>query len=155
MYCGKEFFLFPSLSRGKTTFCSRKCHFSFKRGKTIVELFGIEKAQIFRSKQIKAQKKWWIRYKKTHQPKKVLNPKGYYQIKTKRPSHLCRQDGYVLEHRLVMEKHLGRYLNPKEIVHHINGIKTDNRIENLKILTIATHFGKVVCPKCNHEFEIK
>lgn len=56
---------------------------------------------------------------------------GYIMILN--PEHPYSINRYVFEHRLIIEKYLGRYLNPEERIHHLNNIKTDNRIENLKL----------------------
>ena len=50
-------------------------------------------------------------------------------------------DGMVMLHTIVMERHIGRYLNPDEVVHHVNHIRNDNRLENLILMKKHDHMS--------------
>jgi hypothetical protein len=66
------------------------------------------------------------------------NHQGYVEIMI--PDHpYANECGYVYEHRHVIEQHIGRFLESNEVVHHINEIKNDNRIENLQLLSNEEH----------------
>jgi len=63
---------------------------------------------------------------------------GYIEVSC--PDHPnSNSGGYIFQHRLVMEQHLGRLLTEDEVIHHINSNKRDNRIENLIVLTCSEH----------------
>lgn len=94
--------------------------------------------------------KEWIPRKKgkdspTWKGGRILSPQGYFKLHL--PNHpRATAGGYVWEHVVIAEKKLGRSLkffqhgDPRnENVHHINGIKTDNRPENLSVMTVQEH----------------
>jgi len=55
--------------------------------------------------------------------------------------------GQILEHRKVMQDSLGRAMLPDENVHHVNGDRTDNRIENLELWSTSQPSGQRVTDK--------
>ena len=71
---------------------------------------------------------------------RIKTIQGYFAIY--KPNHPNTIRNHILEHRLVAEKCLGRYLTKFEVIHHINEIRTDNKPENLYLFeTSGKHTG--------------
>jgi len=74
--------------------------------------------------------------------RKKIKRRGYWMIFI--PQHPNAKKygndwGFIFEHRVVAERKVGRYLTKNDVVHHKNGTKTDNRVENLEIMTPGKH----------------
>ena len=164
LMCTKEIKGFPSVVKRKN-YCSIECsHEALKKriikkcltcGIEIEVAIGLSDRKKFCSKDcynismtgrpLHHVKKGWTNDTSFKQGNKHPNWKGGkrkriamvgYYILILVPSHpFCDKMGYVLEHRLIMERQLGRFLKPEEVVHHKNEIKKDNRIENLELFS--------------------
>lgn len=95
---------------------------------------------------------------------KIVSKGDYnYAVVPEHPN--STKNGYVLEHRVVVENDLGRILREDEIIHHKNENKKDNRLENLEITSVGEHniihnktgrlYTNLVCHWCGYSFVIE
>lgn len=129
--CGDEFNTYPSkIKQGRGKYCSRKCS-------DTVTLIRPDRLIGSRTQFVKGQKAHNFRGFRLTRARK--NGRLYKQIFM--PDHpKSSKAGYVREHRLVMEKLLGRYLEDDEIVDHINRFDTlNNHPSNLRVMKKVEH----------------
>lgn len=159
--CGKVFKFNPNSSKGK--YCSYFCYWKNLKGKKPVHLSNkkgicmntgrthFKKGQIAwnKGKHIflgGGAKKGNTREKSPSWKGGITKSRGYILIHS--PNHPFKDaHNYVRQSHLVMEKILGRYIQPHERVHHINGIKDDDRPENLKYFPNESKHQKFHHPK--------
>lgn len=92
--------------------------------------------------------------KRERKKKTLVNKKDRY-LAIDAPNHPnASKAGKVLEHRLVMSEHLGRALLPHETVHHKNGDRQDNRLENLELWSGKQPAGQRVEDKIEYALQI-
>lgn len=115
----------------------------FNSMKKTADFFGVSKKLILNyMKKFDIPRREWKAKPKapdTYHKGYIITWNGYKKVKAPEGHPNKDKDGYVREHILIAEKQLGRYLEKDEVVHHINGDKLDNRIENLQVLTKAEH----------------
>lgn len=80
-------------------------------------------------------------------PVRQVNAGGYVKVFVGRDTPGATGHGHILEHRLVMQEYLGRPLLGHENVHHVNGVRADNRLENLELWSTSQPCGQRVVDK--------
>jgi len=105
-------------------------------------------------------RKSWVDHRNPHWTGGRIIKKGYIKILLGKEhpcfSSMVDSTGYILEHRMIMAKHLGRLLEKWEIVHHINEDRQDNRLENLELLpNKAEHRALTAIQEYIHRLEGK
>jgi len=78
----------------------------------------------------------WADYRENNN--RIKTPEGYVLVYCPNHPH-AKSKGHIYEHRYIMEKFLNRFLLRSEHIHHKNGIKDDNRIENLDLNSHSGH----------------
>ena len=136
-WCGGKFERRYSHSiNRKNQFCSRQCYGKWQSENRTGKNSPLFEKHLSEEHRKKLSKNMIGKYSGENHPLwkgGKINNKGYILVyKPNYPNN--RKDNYIYEHRLIMEEYLGRCLFSYEIIHHKNGIKTDNRIENLELL---------------------
>lgn len=91
---------------------------------------------------------------KTSTTARRVDAKGYVSVRTTDLQNPSQHSGWVKEHTLVMCQCLGRYLLKGETVHHLNGVRHDNRPENLELWSTSQPSGQRVQDKVRWAIEL-
>ena len=144
--CGKKFFPKITGRDRRQKYCSRECADKGRGGNGYVikkTCLNCGKEFVIRNRGIKsANKQKYCSTKCFYSRNKLkgkIDSRGYVRLYVGRNYPGADLRGRLMEHRLIMQEHIKRVLEPWEQVHHKNGIKNDNRIENLEIISPKQH----------------